>query len=87
MARRCLTHTGTRSAAASALVGTTTAYRVPTSGGAVMVINHIGYMDFTYAGLAALKSGRLVRFMAKDAVFSHPVSGPLITPMLTVRRI
>jgi 1-acyl-sn-glycerol-3-phosphate acyltransferase len=54
---------------------------VPRSGGAVMVINHIGYMDFTYAGLAALKSGRLVRFMAKDAVFSHPVSGPLMRGM------
>ncbi|WP_353510935.1 lysophospholipid acyltransferase family protein [Intrasporangium sp.] len=54
---------------------------VPTSGGAVMVINHIGYMDFTYAGLAALKSGRLVRFMAKDSVFRHPVSGPLMRGM------
>ncbi|HEX6054230.1 MAG TPA: 1-acyl-sn-glycerol-3-phosphate acyltransferase, partial [Intrasporangium sp.] len=48
---------------------------VPTSGGAVMVINHIGYMDFTYAGLSVLKAGRLVRFMAKDSVFRHPVSG------------
>jgi 1-acyl-sn-glycerol-3-phosphate acyltransferase len=54
---------------------------VPRTGGAVMAINHIGYMDFTYAGLAALKAGRLVRFMAKDAVFSHPVSGPLMRGM------
>lgn len=54
---------------------------VPRAGGAVMVINHIGYMDFTYAGLSALKSGRLVRFMAKEAVFKHPVSGPLMRGM------
>lgn len=54
---------------------------VPREGGAVMVINHTGYMDFTYAGLAAQKSGRLVRFMAKDSVFSHPVSGPLMRGM------
>ena len=54
---------------------------VPTSGGAVMVINHISYMDFTYAGLSALKSGRLVRFLAKDSVFRHPVSGPLMRGM------
>ena len=54
---------------------------VPTTGGAVMVINHIGYLDFTYAGLAAQKSGRLVRFMAKDSVFKHPVSGPLMRGM------
>ena len=26
---------------------------VPREGGAVMVLNHIGYMDFTYAGYAA----------------------------------
>ena len=54
---------------------------VPRTGGAVMVINHIGYMDFTYAGLAAQKSGRLVRFMAKDSVFRHPISGPLMRGM------
>lgn len=54
---------------------------VPRSGGAVMTVNHTGYMDFTYAGLAAQRSGRLVRFMAKDSVFSHPVSGPLMRGM------
>ncbi|MEO7753462.1 MAG: lysophospholipid acyltransferase family protein [Terracoccus sp.] len=54
---------------------------VPTSGGAVMVINHTGYFDFAYAGLAAHKSRRLVRFMAKDGVFTHPVSGPLMRGM------
>lgn len=54
---------------------------VPREGGAVMVINHIGYMDFTYAGLVARPSGRLVRFMAKREVFDHKVSGPLMRGM------
>jgi 1-acyl-sn-glycerol-3-phosphate acyltransferase len=54
---------------------------VPTRGGAVMVINHTGYFDFAYAGLAAHRSRRLVRFMAKDSVFHHPVSGPLMRGM------
>jgi len=54
---------------------------VPRTGGAVMVINHTGYMDFTYAGLAAVPSGRLVRFMAKESVFTHRVSGPLMRGM------
>lgn len=54
---------------------------VPRQGGAVMAINHVGYMDFTYAGLAAKPSGRLVRFMAKDDVFRHKVSGPLMRGM------
>ncbi len=54
---------------------------VPRSGGAVMAINHVGYLDFTFAGLAALPTGRLVRFMAKKEVFDHPVSGPLMRGM------
>lgn len=54
---------------------------IPTRGGAVLAINHIGYMDFTYAGLACLPSHRRVRFMAKEAVFRHKVSGPLMRGM------
>ena len=54
---------------------------VPTVGGAVMAINHTGYFDFTYAGLAARRSRRLVRFMAKKSVFGHKVTGPLMRGM------
>ena len=54
---------------------------VPRTGGAVMAINHIGYFDFTYAGLAARTARRLVRFMAKQEVFAHKVSGPLLRGM------
>ena len=54
---------------------------VPRTGGAVMAINHIGYLDFTFAGLAAQPAGRLVRFMAKKEVFDHRVSGPLMRGM------
>jgi 1-acyl-sn-glycerol-3-phosphate acyltransferase len=54
---------------------------IPTTGGAVLMINHLSYFDFAYAGLAALPSGRLVRFMAKDDVFRHKISGPLMRGM------
>jgi len=54
---------------------------VPRTGGAVMAINHVGYLDFTFAGLAARKVGRLVRFMAKKEVFDHKASGPLMRGM------
>ncbi|HWG93044.1 MAG TPA: lysophospholipid acyltransferase family protein [Mycobacteriales bacterium] len=54
---------------------------VPASGGAVMAINHVGYLDFTFAGLAARKNRRLVRFMAKKEVFDHKVAGPLMRGM------
>jgi 1-acyl-sn-glycerol-3-phosphate acyltransferase len=54
---------------------------VPATGGAVMAINHTGYLDFTFAGLTALPRKRLVRFMAKKEVFDHRVSGPLMRGM------
>lgn len=54
---------------------------IPRRGGAVLVSNHIGYLDFVFCGLAARPSKRLVRFMAKDSVFRHKVSGPLMRAM------
>lgn len=51
---------------------------VPTSGGVLLAVNHIGYVDFVYGGLAANPSKRLVRFMAKREVFDHPIGGPLM---------
>lgn len=54
---------------------------VPRSGGAIMAINHLSYLDFVYAGFAARKSKRLVRFMAKESIFSHRVTGPLMRGM------
>ncbi|MFR9675674.1 lysophospholipid acyltransferase family protein [Streptomyces sp. TR02-1] len=54
---------------------------VPRQGGAVLVSNHIGYLDFVFTGLTALPAKRLVRFMAKESVFRHKVSGPLMRAM------
>ncbi|MGW3544937.1 lysophospholipid acyltransferase family protein [Nocardia niigatensis] len=51
---------------------------IPATGGAVIAINHTGYMDFTYAGLPARTTGRYVRFMAKKEVFDNPISGPIM---------
>ncbi len=54
---------------------------VPRQGAAIMAINHIGLLDFTFAGLAARRSRRYVRFMAKQAVFDHWAAGPLMRGM------
>ena len=59
----------------------TGAENIPRSGGAVMMLNHLSFFDFAYAGLAALPAKRLVRFMAKESVFRHPVGGPLMRGM------
>jgi 1-acyl-sn-glycerol-3-phosphate acyltransferase len=57
------------------------AEHIPLSGGAVLASNHVSYLDFIFCGLAAQPSRRLVRFMAKQSVFSHRVSGPLMRGM------
>ena len=58
---------------------------VPRTGGAVMAINHVGYLDFAFAGRAADPAGRLIRFMAKKEVFDHPVAGPIMRGMRHIR--
>lgn len=55
---------------------------VPATGGAVLASNHVSYFDFMFVGYMAHRRGRrLVRFMAKQAVFRHPISGPLMRGM------
>jgi 1-acyl-sn-glycerol-3-phosphate acyltransferase len=54
---------------------------IPRSGGAVLASNHVSYLDFIFVGLAARPAGRLVRFMAKEAVFRHRVAGPIMRGM------
>jgi len=50
-------------------------------GGAVLAINHIGYLDFALAGTAALPMKRYIRFMAKSEIFDHKIAGPLMRGM------
>jgi 1-acyl-sn-glycerol-3-phosphate acyltransferase len=55
---------------------------LPRSGGALLAINHTSYLDFALGGIPADRVGhRLVRFMAKDGIFRHPVAGPLMRGM------
>jgi 1-acyl-sn-glycerol-3-phosphate acyltransferase len=53
---------------------------LPKTGGAVIAINHTSYFDFTFAGLPAYQQhlGRKVRFMAKQEVFDHKITGPIM---------
>jgi 1-acyl-sn-glycerol-3-phosphate acyltransferase len=54
---------------------------LPKTGGAVLVSNHVSYLDFIFVGLGAYPGRRLVRFMAKKEVFDHKISGPLMRGM------
>jgi 1-acyl-sn-glycerol-3-phosphate acyltransferase len=57
------------------------AEHVPATGGAIICSNHVSYFDFTFLGLGALPQHRLVRFMAKSAVFDHWFSGRFMRAM------
>ncbi len=54
---------------------------VPRKGGVLLAVNHIGYVDFIYGGLAANPAGRKVRFMAKREIFDNAVGGPVMRSM------
>ena len=55
---------------------------LPATGGAILAINHVSYLDYIFAGLPPDRAGhRLVRFMAQDGIFKHPVAGPLMRGM------
>jgi 1-acyl-sn-glycerol-3-phosphate acyltransferase len=54
---------------------------VPRKGGAILAINHVGYLDFAITGTAALPAGRYVRFMAKKEIFNNKLAGPLMRGM------
>ncbi len=53
---------------------------LPATGGAVLAINHTGYLDFTFAGLPFYRQRprRYIRYMAKQEVFDHKVTGPVM---------
>jgi 1-acyl-sn-glycerol-3-phosphate acyltransferase len=57
------------------------AEHVPVTGGAIICSNHVSFFDFMFLGLGALPQHRLVRFMAKAAVFDHWFAGPFMRAM------
>jgi 1-acyl-sn-glycerol-3-phosphate acyltransferase len=57
------------------------AEHVPATGGAIICSNHVSFFDFTFLGLGAISQHRLVRFMAKSAVFGHWFAGPFMRAM------
>lgn len=54
---------------------------IPREGGAILAINHVGYLDFALVGTAALPANRYVRFMAKKEIFNNKLAGPLMRGM------
>lgn len=54
------------------------AENIPAEGGAVIAVNHTGYLDFTYAGLPVRSVKRYIRFMAKKEVFDNKITGPIM---------
>ncbi len=51
---------------------------LPRTGGALVAVNHISYVDFIYGGLPVVETGRKPRFMAKRELFDHRLTGPLM---------
>ncbi len=66
-------------------VRVTGAEYLPRVGPAILATNHVGYLDFVFAGYGARQQGRRVRFVAKAEVFDDPKVGPLMRRMRHIR--
>jgi 1-acyl-sn-glycerol-3-phosphate acyltransferase len=51
---------------------------IPETGGALLAINHLSFVDYVMAGVPGADRGRLTRFIAKKEIFDHPVGGPVM---------
>ena len=62
---------------------------IPATGGAVLVLNHTGYMDFVLGGFLPRRRHRLVRYLAKSEIFAKTGVGTLMRIMghISVDRI
>jgi 1-acyl-sn-glycerol-3-phosphate acyltransferase len=54
---------------------------IPSTGGAVLASNHVGYLDFVFDGWAAYLRGRRARFLAKKEVWNNKVAAVLMNGM------
>lgn len=49
--------------------------RIPRTGPAIVIVNHISHVDPTLVARAVLDAGRVPRFLAKKSIFDVPVVG------------
>lgn len=49
--------------------------RIPSTGGALLVANHISHLDPIFSGLMVHRGRRVPRFLAKNSLWSKPVLG------------
>ena len=57
------------------------AEHIPRSGPAIVVSNHVSFLDFIFVGLAARPSGRFIRFLTRYDVWHNAIAGPAMTAM------
>ena len=51
---------------------------IPETGGALLAVNHLSFVDYLMAGYPGERRGRLTRFIAKKEIFDNAVGGPVM---------
>jgi 1-acyl-sn-glycerol-3-phosphate acyltransferase len=63
-------------------VTVTGAEHIPATGPGVVATNHVGYLDFVFAGYGVREQGkRRLRFLAKREIWDNPIAGPMMRSM------
>jgi len=56
-------------------------HHIPRTGQAILMSNHVSFLDFVFVGLTARQSRRYVRFLTRYDVWNNPLAGPAMTGM------
>jgi 1-acyl-sn-glycerol-3-phosphate acyltransferase len=56
-------------------------HHIPSSGPAILMSNHVSFLDFVFVGLAARPGRRYVRFLTRYDVWDNALAGPAMTGM------
>lgn len=51
---------------------------IPRTGGVLLAVNHLSFVDYVMAGYPGVERGRLTRFVAKKEVFDNRIGGPVM---------
>ena len=61
--------------------------RIPREGSALLVFNHVSYLDPIYDAVFVYEAGRVPRFLAKNTLWKLPLAGTVLASTVVLGEI